>query len=87
MFVLIDDALVGAIARSDKIRPESRQAILELQAMGNRCIMLTGDNTQVADWVGQQIGLDEVIAEVLPEEKAAKVRDVQRTNLLNPNYT
>jgi len=82
VFVLIDDALVGAIALADKIRPESRQAIHELQAMGIRCIMLTGDNTQVADWVGQQIGLDEVIAEVLPEEKAAKVRDVQSRGLV-----
>lgn len=82
VFVLIDDKLVGAIALADIIREESAKAILMLQAMGIQCIMLTGDNQQVAEWVGQEIGLDEVIAEVLPEEKAAKVREVQSRGLI-----
>ena len=82
VFVLIDDKLAGATALADIIREESAKAILMLQAMGIQCIMLTGDNQQVAEWVGQEIGLDEVIAEVLPEEKAAKVREVQSRGLI-----
>ena len=82
VFVLIDDKLAGAIALADIIREESAKAILMLQAMGIQCIMLTGDNQQVAEWVGQEIGLDDVIAEVLPEEKAAKVREVQSRGLI-----
>ncbi len=82
VFVLIDDKLAGAIALADIIREESAKAILMLQAMGIQCIMLTGDNQQVAEWVGQEIGLDEVIAEVLPEQKAAKVREIQSRGLI-----
>ena len=82
VFVLIADKLIGAIALADIIREESARAISELQAMGIRCIMLTGDNKQVAGWVAKEIGLDEVIAEVLPEQKAAKVREVQSRGLV-----
>jgi P-type Cu2+ transporter len=82
VFVLIDDKLAGAIALADIIREESAEAILMLQAMGIQCIMLTGDNQQVAEWVGEEIGLDEVIAEVLPEEKAAKIREVQSRGMI-----
>lgn len=82
VFVLIADKLIGAIALADIIREESARAISELQAMDIRCIMLTGDNKQVAGWVAKEIGLDEVIAEVLPEQKAAKVREVQSRGLV-----
>ena len=82
VFVLIADKLIGAIALADIIREESARAISELQAMGIRCIMLTGDNKQVAVWVAKEIGLDEVIAEVLPEQKAEKVREVQSRGLV-----
>ncbi len=82
VFVLIEEKLIGAIALADIIREESASAISQLQAMGIRCIMLTGDNKQVADWVAKEIGLDEVIAEVLPEQKAEKVRDVQSRGLI-----
>jgi len=82
VFVLIDEKLIGAIALADIIREESASAISQLQAMGIRCIMLTGDNEQVADWVAKEIGLDEVIAEVLPEQKAEKVREIQSRGLI-----
>ena len=82
IFVLIDNVLAGAIALADIIRPESKQAIAQLRQMGVQCIMLTGDNEQVAKWVGKEIGLDEVIAEVLPEEKSAKVKEVQSRGLI-----
>ena len=77
VFVRAGDTLAGAIALADVIRPESRQAIEELRALGIRCMMLTGDNQRVAAWVARQLDLDEVFAEVLPDEKAAKVREVQ----------
>ncbi len=82
VFVLVDDELAGAIALADIIRPESKKAIADLQKLGIRCIMLTGDNRQVADWVGRQIGLDEVIAEVLPQQKAETVKQVQDRGLI-----
>ena len=82
VFVMIDDKLAGAIALADIIRPESKEAILQLKGMGIRCMMLTGDNRQVARSVSDQIGLDEYFAEVLPEAKAAKVKEVQRRGLI-----
>jgi P-type Cu2+ transporter len=82
VFVLIDGQLKGAIAMADIIRPESKQAIAELKAMNIRCMMLTGDNKQVAQWVSDQIGLDEYFAEVLPQDKAAKVKEVQSRDVM-----
>ncbi len=81
IFVLIDGALAGAIALADIIRPESKQAISELQEMGISCMMITGDNRQVAQSVAHEIGLDEFFAEVLPEKKAEKVKEVQSRGL------
>lgn len=77
VFVLVNDILKGAIALSDIIRPESKQAIAELKNMGIKCIMLTGDNKKAAELVSKEIGLDEFIAEVLPQDKAKKVKEVQ----------
>ena len=82
IFVLIGDELKGAIALADIIRPESKEAIARLKAMSIRCIMLTGDKKEVADWVAKEIGLDEVIAEVLPDQKVAKIREVQSRGLI-----
>jgi P-type Cu2+ transporter len=82
VFVLIDGKPAGAIAMADIIRPESREAVTRLKAMGIRCIMLTGDNPQVAKWVSRDVGLDEYFAEVLPEKKAAKVKEVQSRGLI-----
>jgi len=82
IFVLIDDHLKGAIALADVIRPESKEAIARLKGMGIRCIMLTGDKKEVAEYVAKEIGLDEVIAEVLPHEKAAKIKEVQSRGLV-----
>jgi Cu2+-exporting ATPase len=82
VFVMIDGRLEGAIALADIIRPESKRAISLLKNMGIRCMMLTGDNRAVARWVSDQIGLDEYFAEVLPPEKADKIREVQRRGLI-----
>jgi Cu2+-exporting ATPase len=82
VFVLIDEELKGALALADIIRPESKQAISRLKEMGIKCMMLTGDNEQVAKWVSEEIGLDEYFAEVLPDEKSAKIKEVQSRGLI-----
>ena len=82
VFVLVDGQLKGAIALADIIRPEAKQAISALKALNIRCMMLTGDNKATAQWVSDQIGLDEYFAEVLPQDKAAKVKEVQTRGIL-----
>jgi Cu2+-exporting ATPase len=81
VYTLIDGQPAGAIALADIIRPESKPAIAELKAMGIRCMMITGDNQYVARWVAGEIGLDEYFAEVLPDKKAEKVKEVQSRGL------
>nr|WP_205421539.1 copper-translocating P-type ATPase [Salinibacter ruber] len=82
VFVLVDDNLVGAVALADIIREESREAIRTLKDMGIQVMMLTGDNRQVAEWVAGELGLDDYFAEVLPDEKADKVQEVQSRGLI-----
>ncbi|WP_318531533.1 heavy metal translocating P-type ATPase [Methanohalophilus profundi] len=81
VFVVEEDRLIGAIALADIIRPESKQAIATLKERGIRCMMLTGDNGNVARWVSESIGLDEYFAEVLPQEKEGKIREIQDRGL------
>ncbi|MCR4393643.1 MAG: HAD-IC family P-type ATPase, partial [Dehalococcoidales bacterium] len=82
IYVLIEEDLAGAIALADVIRPESKEAVTRLKEMGIRCMMITGDNRQVAKWVADEIGLDEYLAEVLPDKKAEKVREIQSRGLV-----
>ena len=77
VFVLVDGKFKGAIALADIIRPEAKQAIATLKALNIHSMMLTGDNNATAQWVSDQIGLDEYFAEVLPQDKAAKVKEIQ----------
>jgi len=77
VYVLLDSKVVGAIALADIIRPESREALQRLKQMGIRAMMLTGDSQAVARWVAQELGLDEYFAEVLPVQKAARIREVK----------
>ena len=81
VFVLVEDKLRGAIALADIIREESKRAIQKLKEMGIQCIMLTGDNNQVAKWVSSEIGLDEFFSEVLPDQKKDKIVEIQSRNL------
>ena len=64
-----EDKALGALALEDAVRPESRQAVQELHRLGKRVVMLTGDARQVAEAVAADLGVDEVFAEVLPEDK------------------
>jgi len=77
VFVILGENLAGAIALGDKIRESSKNAIQALHKMGIECIMLTGDNQQTADYVAGELDIDQVFAEVLPDEKADKVKEVQ----------
>ncbi len=81
MFLAIDNQLAGAISVADAIKPDSFEAIQRMQAIGLKVVLLTGDNRITAEAVGEQIGVDEVIAEVLPQEKAAKVASMQSRGL------
>ena len=81
VFVLVDDRLEGAIALGDRIRESSYGAIKKLKEMGIQCMMLTGDNRQTAAFVADELGLDDFFAEVLPDEKAEKVKEVQGRGL------
>jgi Cu2+-exporting ATPase len=76
-----DQDVVGAFALEDEIRPEARQAVTELQAAGIKVVMITGDARQVADTVGAELGIDEVFAEVLPEDKDKAVTELQQRGL------
>ncbi len=82
IFVLVDHRIFGAIALADLIRKESKEAVTRLREMGIQCMMLTGDNQWVGKWVASEIGLDEYFAEVLPNEKAQKIKEVQSRGLI-----
>lgn len=82
VFVIIEEKLVGAIALADIIREESKEAIKQLKEMGIKPMMLTGDNKQVAKWVADELGLDDYFAEVLPDQKAEKIKEVQKRGMI-----
>ncbi|MBC7590076.1 MAG: heavy metal translocating P-type ATPase [Salinibacterium sp.] len=77
LHVLSDGVVVGAIGLADEIRPESRQAVDALHARGIQVVMITGDAQAVADSVAATLGIDRVFAGVHPEDKAAKVAELQ----------
>jgi Cu2+-exporting ATPase len=78
VFLVEGSRALAAFALADVVRPEAREAVTELRSMGYRCMMLTGDSRTVAAAVAADLGLDDYLAEVLPHEKAEKVREVQR---------
>jgi Cu2+-exporting ATPase len=79
--VLRGDDVVGALALEDDVRPESVEAVRLLNGEGVRVVMVTGDARQVAEAVGADVGVDEVIAEVLPEDKDGAVAGLQARGL------
>ncbi|MGH8769336.1 MAG: heavy metal translocating P-type ATPase, partial [Burkholderiales bacterium] len=81
VYVLRGTQPIGAIALADIVRPESRQAVARLKAMGIQCMMLTGDNRSVAKAVADELGLDDYFAEVLPGQKADKIREIHARGL------
>ncbi|MFO7767423.1 MAG: heavy metal translocating P-type ATPase [bacterium] len=81
VWLLVDGEPAGALALSDIIREESREAISGLKEMGLQVMMLTGDAEKVAAWVASELGLDDYFADVLPDEKAEKVNEVKGRGL------
>ncbi|MBV9134618.1 MAG: heavy metal translocating P-type ATPase, partial [Chloroflexi bacterium] len=77
LFVALDGRAVGVIGVADTLRPESRGAVELLKAIGLDVWMLTGDRTATAAAIAQQVGIDHVIAEVLPDQKAARIESLQ----------
>jgi len=77
VFTVVDGKMIGAIALSDKIRKESHEAIRKLKEMGSMVYMLTGDSEEVARWVAKELDVDHYFAQVLPGEKAAKVKSLK----------
>lgn len=77
VFILKNDQFIGMVALADIVRDEARETIRALHDRGIRSIMLTGDNEKVANWVASQLQMDEVYAEVLPDDKSRQVQTVQ----------
>lgn len=82
VYLLVDDKLTAAFALADIIREESKEAIKQLKEFGIKTMMLTGDNKQVAKWVADQLGLDDYFAEVLPDKKSEKIKEVQSRGMV-----
>ena len=72
-----DDTLLGMIAVADTMKEDSADAVSQMQKMGLRVVMLTGDNEKTANAIGREAGVDEVIAGVLPDEKEAVIRKLK----------
>ena len=81
LYVFRDGAVIGALTLADEIRPESKVAVDALHERGKQVVLITGDAQQVADGVAAQLGIDEVFAEVLPQDKDSKVAELQARGL------
>jgi Cu2+-exporting ATPase len=81
LYLLRRDEVVGALALEDQVRPEATEAVAELRRLGKQVVMITGDARSVAETVGREVGVDEVMAEVLPEDKDAKIAELQARGL------
>ena len=77
MYFAKDDTLLGMIAVADTMKEDSADAVSQMQKMGLRVVMLTGDNEKTANAIGREAGVDEVIAGVLPDEKEAVIRKLK----------
>ena len=77
MLLGVDGEITGLLAVADPVKPESRQAVERMKVMGLKIVMLTGDNRKAAEAVAKIVGADEVIAEVLPQDKDAKIAELQ----------
>ena len=77
MYISIDNKLAGLVAVADVIKETSKEAIEKLKKMGIKTVMLTGDNEKTAKFIAKQVGIDDVISEVLPYQKSQKVKELQ----------
>jgi len=77
MPVAVDGRMVGVIAVADTLKPDSREAIGRLHELGLHVVMLTGDNARTAEAIGREVGIDDTLAEVRPEDKSQRIRQLQ----------
>jgi Cu+-exporting ATPase len=78
IYLAVDGKLAGIVAIADPVKKDSKEAVARLHALGLTVVMLTGDNAATARAVAGQVGIDEVIADVLPADKAARIADLQQ---------
>lgn len=81
VFVTIDDQPAGLIAISDNLKADAAQAVQDLQHLGLEVSLLTGDNARTAKAIGQQLNIEQVFAEVMPQDKAQKIAQLQNKNI------
>ena len=80
IFLAVDNKMIGSITISDPIKEDSKAAIAKLKQLGLKVVMITGDKETAANEIAEQVGVDNVIAEVLPQDKAAHVKMLQSQN-------
>jgi Cu+-exporting ATPase len=79
LWVAVDGEARGILAVADAVKPGSAEAVLALRSLGLRVVMLTGDNRRTAEAIAREVGIDEVRAEVQPDQKVAAIRELQQS--------